>query len=104
MATFGGSIGGHVRHCLDHVAALLDGLDGGVVDYEARERGTAAEGDPAAAAWVAELDARLAAMGGGGGAWVERQEAFHRHRWDGRPQWSVMMSRGGARTVSTTTV
>ncbi len=45
--------------------------------------------------------------GGGGGdaaAWVERQEAFHRHRWDGRPQWSVMMNRDGARTVSTTTV
>ena len=64
-ATFGGSIGGHVRHCLDHVAALLDGLDGSVIDYEKRERGTAVEADPgAAAARVAELGRRLGAFAG----------------------------------------
>ncbi len=29
-----GSVGGHVRHCLDHVAALVRGLDNGHVDYD----------------------------------------------------------------------
>jgi hypothetical protein len=43
------SIGGHVRHCLDHVRALLRGIDTGLLDYDARERGTAIETDRAAA-------------------------------------------------------
>ena len=43
------SIGGHVRHCLDHVGALLRGIDAGVLDYDARERGTPIETDRAAA-------------------------------------------------------
>jgi uncharacterized damage-inducible protein DinB len=38
-----GSVGGHVRHCLDHVAALVRGLENGHVDYDARVRGTAIE-------------------------------------------------------------
>ena len=38
-----GSVGGHVRHCLDHVAALVRGLANGHVDYDARVRGTAVE-------------------------------------------------------------
>jgi hypothetical protein len=32
------------------------------------------------------------------------QDAFHRHRWPGRPEISVLMSRPDARTVSITTV
>lgn len=32
------------------------------------------------------------------------QDAFHRHRWDDRPEISVLMSRRDARTVSITTV
>lgn len=43
------SIGGHVRHNLDHVASLLSGLPGGRLDYDARERGTAVESDRRAA-------------------------------------------------------
>jgi uncharacterized damage-inducible protein DinB len=43
-----GSIGGHVRHCLDHVAALAAAPDG-ALDYDRRERGTAVETDRAAA-------------------------------------------------------
>jgi uncharacterized damage-inducible protein DinB len=46
---FNGNIGGHVRHCLDHVRALLDGFPLGRVDYDHRERGTAVENDPLAA-------------------------------------------------------
>jgi hypothetical protein len=33
-----GSVGGHVRHCLDHVRALERALDSGVVNYDARDR------------------------------------------------------------------
>lgn len=34
----------------------------------------------------------------------ESQDAFHRHRWDDRPEISVLMSRPDARTVSITTI
>ncbi len=37
------SIGGHVRHCLDHVDALLTGLERRAVDYDQRQRGTDVE-------------------------------------------------------------
>lgn len=38
-----GSIGGHVRHSLDHFNALLQGLCTGTVDYDQRQRGTDVE-------------------------------------------------------------
>jgi len=44
-----GSIGGHVRHCLDHARALADALASGEIDYDHRERGTPIETDLAAA-------------------------------------------------------
>jgi uncharacterized damage-inducible protein DinB len=63
------SIGGHVRHNLDHVAGLLTGLPGGAVDYDRRERGTVIETD------------RLAAM-----ATTRRlQHDLARVDWDGLP-------------------
>ena len=37
------NVGGHVRHCLDHVESLLGGLDTGLVDYDRRRRGTDVE-------------------------------------------------------------
>jgi uncharacterized damage-inducible protein DinB len=43
------SIGGHVRHNLDHVACLLAGLPDGRLDYDRRERGTLVETDRRAA-------------------------------------------------------
>lgn len=43
-----GSIGAHVRHTLDHIAAFASG-EAGVLCYDHRERGTAVEGDPSAA-------------------------------------------------------
>ncbi|MEM7681446.1 MAG: DinB family protein [Planctomycetota bacterium] len=48
-----GAVGGHVRHCLDHASAALASLNTGVVDYEARSRGSNVEQDPAQG--VAEL-------------------------------------------------
>ena len=44
-----GAIGGHVRHTVDHLAAWLEGIDRGLVNYDARERGTGVETDPAQA-------------------------------------------------------
>ncbi|MEV0372898.1 DinB family protein [Streptomyces sp. NPDC050636] len=39
------SIGGHVRHCVDHYTAILVGVDSGTVEYDRRVRGTALETD-----------------------------------------------------------
>ena len=43
------SIGGHVRHCLDHVEALLNAADTGAIDYDHRQRGTLIESSRTAA-------------------------------------------------------
>ncbi len=40
---FTSTIGGHVRHCLDHVDALLAAVERGQLNYDARRRGTAVE-------------------------------------------------------------
>ena len=40
-----GSVGGHVRHCLDHIRALERALDNGVVNYDARDRDVRVEVD-----------------------------------------------------------
>ena len=37
------NVGGHVRHCLDHVEALLAGLEEGELSYDHRRRGTEVE-------------------------------------------------------------
>ena len=44
-----GSIGEHVRHCLDHIAALVASRSTPTLSYDTRERGTAVESDPAEA-------------------------------------------------------
>ena len=43
------SIGGHVRHCLDHIEVLLRGAGDGLLDYDRRERDTDVERSRAAA-------------------------------------------------------
>ncbi len=45
VGVFPSSIGGHVRHCLDHVAALLRGAESGCLNYDDRKRGTDVETD-----------------------------------------------------------
>ena len=52
-----GSVGGHVRHCLDHVRALERAIETGVVDYDARDRDTRIEIDRTLA-WALLLSAR----------------------------------------------
>ncbi len=49
VGVFSSSIGGHLRHCLDHVGALLGAVDSGFLDYDQRERGTPVETDRSAA-------------------------------------------------------
>ena len=69
---FGGSIGGHVRHCLDHVRVLVESMErlahapvgepGEPADYDRRVRGTAVETDPAVArVQLADVRRRLEA-------------------------------------------
>jgi uncharacterized damage-inducible protein DinB len=48
-AAVSGSIGEHVRHCLDHVSALLAADPATTLSYDRRQRGTAVETDPAEA-------------------------------------------------------
>ena len=40
-----GSVGGHVRHCLDHIRSLERASESGVVNYDCRERDTRVEFD-----------------------------------------------------------
>jgi uncharacterized damage-inducible protein DinB len=55
-----GAIGEHVRHALDHVAALVAAPPSTVLSYDGRTRGTAIESDPAAAVReIMRLDAAL---------------------------------------------
>lgn len=64
---FNGSIGGHVRHCLDHFLCLLRGFDTGLIDYDRRDRDERLERDPRVAqtlvaglrADLQQLDAEL---------------------------------------------
>lgn len=57
-----GSIGEHVRHCLDHVGALLGAESTVVLSYDHRHRGTVVETDSAAACrLIRALTAELAA-------------------------------------------
>ena len=44
-----GSIGEHVRHCLDHVSVLLAADSSATLSYDRRQRGTTVETDPAEA-------------------------------------------------------
>jgi hypothetical protein len=44
---FHSPLGAHLRHCIDHVDALLNGIASGEICYDRRERGTAIEHDRA---------------------------------------------------------
>jgi uncharacterized damage-inducible protein DinB len=43
----GSSAGSHLRHCLDFYSGFLDGLETGVIDYDARRRDSRLEHDRA---------------------------------------------------------
>jgi len=48
-ARVSGSVGEHVRHCLDHVSALAAAMAGEELCYDMRRRGTTVETDPGTA-------------------------------------------------------
>jgi len=52
------SIGGHVRHCLDHVASVVAAAATGFLNYDDRERGTSVEHDRSAALELVERQQR----------------------------------------------
>ena len=82
---FGSSIGGHFRHNLDHLTALLDGYSQGRVDYDARQRDPSVETEPRAAMDLMERQiGQLKAMDGAD------LDAEFRVRMDdgGDPSWS----------------
>jgi uncharacterized damage-inducible protein DinB len=62
----GGTIGKHLRHCLDHYRAALDGFErGAVIDYDHRERDVPMETMPAEALGaIQEIAARLSVLSG----------------------------------------
>jgi uncharacterized damage-inducible protein DinB len=45
-ARVSGSVGEHIRHTLDHVSALIAALEGDLLSYDRRVRGTLTETDP----------------------------------------------------------
>ena len=49
---FNSSIGGHIRHNLDHYLAFVEGEPDGRIDYDARKRDSGIETDPLAAVEV----------------------------------------------------
>lgn len=59
----GSCIGGHVRHCLEHYASFLDGLDAGLIDYERRARDRRLQTDPDAACRALRQTASALARG-----------------------------------------
>jgi uncharacterized damage-inducible protein DinB len=59
-----GSVGAHVRHCLDHVHAVLEAVPGGTMTYDDRARHGALEVDrELAARALRDAAARLESLG-----------------------------------------
>jgi uncharacterized damage-inducible protein DinB len=85
-----GSIGAHVRHCLDHVRALTSIHGSEELSYDSRLRGTAVETDPAAA--VSEIDRLCAELDGLPAEWLD----------DSLRLRSLMHADGGYISVGTT--
>lgn len=71
-AFLGATIGGHVRHTIDHVAPIVDLPQGGCIDYDRRVRGTPIERDPiAAGVELTRLGHALRELSSGGESRVE---------------------------------
>jgi hypothetical protein len=91
LGALSGPVGGHVRHCLDHIAALLAGVERGEADYDTRQRGTDVETCRAAA---------LAAIRRQSSGLLDLPAGI-----EGRPLWlSVLVSPGSPAVAVETTV
>lgn len=64
VATFyGSSVGGHLRHCIEHYLSFLSGVDSGKVDYDDRKRDERLETRTRdAAAMIGEISDGLSAL------------------------------------------
>lgn len=63
VGVMSGSLGGHVRHCLDHFDALCSGASSGRMNYDDRARGTMVETDRSAAQQaIRQLQDRVALL------------------------------------------
>lgn len=82
VGQFSGSIGGHVRHCLDHVLALIGAANSGCLCYDHRDRGTAVETDRCAA--LEAIDRTILAL-----------TALHVHPFDRQLALSAAISAEG---------
>ncbi len=83
---FGSSIGGHVRHCLDHYVQFLRGLKKGEVNYDSRERNQAVEADIEVAR--GEIASLLSALDRLEGSLNDEREVMVRLDCGGeRPHW-----------------
>jgi len=51
---YNGSVGGHMRHIVEHYQSFLRGLTDGEIDYEKRSRDPLVENDPAYATGILE--------------------------------------------------
>ena len=86
-----GSIGAHVRHTLDHIAALVDPSPGGIVDYDTRRRDTDIERERwAAIGELTRLACRLHAL-----PFEAEQEVVH---------VSAVIERSGRRVMTRSTL
>lgn len=83
---FGGTIGQHLRHCLDHFERARLGLETGLVDYDARARGTIEETDAEAA--VRRLDQLI--------AWFETHQATFENAAPVRVKVDCGLEEGGS--------
>ena len=89
-ARVSGSIGQHVRHCLDHVSALVAAMYGDELSYDRRARGTTVENEPGLAAdEISRLVSRL-----------ERQATVLLDR--PLTLWSLLDANGSAVAIRTT--
>lgn len=86
---FGGTLGGHFRHCLDHYVSFFDGLPSGRIDYETRVRDAMVETDRQVAIELTEtVCERLARMADADGSrtLMIREEGSGA---DADPRWAL---------------
>jgi uncharacterized damage-inducible protein DinB len=90
-APHSGSIGEHVRHCLDHVSSLLLASGSHILSYDHRQRGTATEVDPLEA--VRQMRRLQVALG----SWAARS-------LDERIRVACLVSDGGEAVIGWSTL
>ena len=86
-----GTVGAHVRHCLDHVRALVSQIDSGELTYDSRLRGTGVETEPGVA--VEEIDRLCAEL-----------QQLERAPLDAPVRLQSMIERDGAAVKTTSTL